>query len=231
MRKSAPVSNLWMEGYSRMFRHFGPRHWWPADSPFEVIVGAVLTQNTAWSNVEKAIENIKAAGALTVGGILNASPETLASWIRPSGYFNIKARRLQAVARFIHETYGGDLKAMRQVPLPELRSQLLRVHGVGEETADSILLYALGKPIFVVDAYTRRILSRHELIHPQRRYDEIQRLFMKNLPRDASLFNEYHALIVETGKVFCRRMPNCKDCPLLGWAGFRPQGNEDLDPS
>ncbi len=207
-----------MEAYDRMYRYFGPRHWWPADSPFEVIVGAVLTQNTAWINVEKAIENIKRAGAMSLERLLDVPEEILASWIRPAGYFNLKARRLKATVRFFHEAYHGNLAAMAREPLSVLRKQLLGVYGIGEETADSILLYALEKPIFVVDAYTRRILERHHLIDAKASYREIQKLFMSTLPAQVSLFNEYHALIVETGKTFCRHRPSCPGCPLSSWA-------------
>jgi len=207
-----------MEAYERMLRYFGPRHWWPADSPFEVIVGAVLTQNTAWTNVEKAIDAIKKAGAMSLEKLLEVPEETLSTWIRPAGYFNLKAKRLKAVVRFIHEVYHGDLNVMAKAPLVTLREQLLGVYGIGEETADSILLYAIEKPVFVVDAYTRRILGRHQFIHPKAAYGEIQRLFMESLPTRVSLFNEYHALIVETGKTFCRRRPACESCPLISWA-------------
>ena len=214
-----------MRAYQQMFVRFGPRHWWPADTPLEVMVGAVLTQNTAWTNVEKAIENIRAAGALTLEALANISVETLAEWIRPSGYYNLKAKRLKALILFLHDTYGGDLKKMAQTPIPLLRKHLLNVHGIGEETADSILLYALDKPVFVVDAYTRRILSRHRMIEPKATYGEIQRLFMEHLPEDAALFNEYHALIVETGKTFCRKTPRCAGCPLAGLNGANVASN------
>ncbi len=217
MEKRESVATALIEAYNRMLQRFGPRHWWPADSPLEVIVGAILTQNTAWTNVEKAIGNIKSAGALSVKRLLETPPEILSSWIRPSGYFNLKTKRLQAAMRFIEAAYGGDLEKMAREPLPSLRKRLLGVYGIGEETADSILLYALEKPVFVVDAYTRRILSRHDLINPSASYREIQRLFMENLPQDARLFNEYHALIVETGKTCCRKSPRCEACPLQQW--------------
>ena len=217
MERPEPLTNILMGAYNRMLQHFGPRHWWPADSPLEVIVGAILTQNTAWTNVEKAIENIKSAGALSINKLLGTPVERLAAWIRPSGYFNLKARRLQAAIRFIAETYESDLERMTRASLSTLRKQLLGVYGIGEETADSILLYALGKPVFVVDAYTRRILSRHHLIGQKTTYGEIQQLFIGALPKEVPLFNEYHALIVETGKTFCRRTPLCSDCPLYGW--------------
>ncbi len=212
--------NLLMDAYSRMFDYFGPRHWWPGDSPLEVIIGAILTQNTAWANVEKAIKNIKSARALSIEKLYEIPDETLSEWIRPSGYFNIKTKRLKAMIRFIRDTYHGNLGEMAKTPLPILREQLLGVYGVGNETADSILLYALEKPIFVVDAYTHRIFSRHQVIDAKATYEEIQRLFMKNLPEDSQLYNEYHALIVETGKTFCRRKPRCDQCPLSGFNGI-----------
>ena len=213
-----------MEAYERMLCCFGPRHWWPAESPFEVIVGAILTQNTAWTNVEKAISRIKAEGAMSLEGLLEIPEETLAEWIRPSGYFNLKARRLKAVIRFLWEAYHGDLERMAREPLSELRRQLLKVYGVGEETADSILLYALEKPVFVVDTYTRRILDRHHLIESKAPYGAIQRIFMEALPPEVDLFNEYHALIVETGKTFCRRTPACSVCPLSTWELSKEKG-------
>ncbi len=206
-----------MEAYRRMLARFGPRHWWPAETPFEVMVGAVLTQNTAWTNVEKAIRNIKAAGAFTLEKLNNVPEETLAKWIRPSGYYNLKAKRLKALMRFLADTYGGNLEKMGEMPCSALRNQLLGVYGIGKETADSILLYALGKPIFVVDAYTHRIFSRHQLIAPDAGYDETQHFFMSRLPCDTQLFNEYHALIVETGKTYCKPTPLCETCPLSGF--------------
>jgi len=216
------VKGLLLTAYQRMLEYFGPRNWWPADSPLEVMVGAVLTQNTAWTNVEKAIENIKAAGALSIENLNSVQEKTLAEWIRPSGYYNLKAKRLKALIRFLIEAHGGDLKKMAEISLPVLREQLLHVYGIGEETADSILLYALNKPVFVVDAYTRRIFSRHQIIEQKTSYEEIQRLFMTHLPKDIRLYNEYHALIVETGKTYCRKKPLCHDCPLIDLNGARP---------
>lgn len=217
MERHDSRKDILMEAYDRMYQHFGSRHWWPAQSTFEVIIGAILTQNTAWANVEKAIENIKAAGGLSIKRLFDIPDETLAGWIRPSGYFNIKTRRLKAIIHFIVERYEGNLEKMASVPLDTLRKELLNIYGIGEETADSILLYAFEKPIFVVDAYTRRIFARHRLVGEKSPYNEIQRFFMGNLPKNVPLFNEYHALIVETGKTFCRRKPLCYSCPLLGF--------------
>ncbi len=217
MEKRNSLTIVLLKAYDRMLKHFGPRHWWPAETPFEVIVGAILTQNTAWINVEKAIQNLKSARVLSLKGLLEMPEKNLSILIRPSGYFNLKAKRLKSMVHFIAETYDGDLEKMSQAPLQILRKQLLNVYGVGEETADSILLYALGKPIFVIDAYTRRILSRHHLAEPNMTYAQIQHLFMETLPTQVSLFREYHALIVETGKTYCRRTPRCSECPLFKW--------------
>ncbi len=208
--------NTWIEVYQRLYQAYGPQHWWPGDTPFEVMVGAVLTQNTAWGNVERAIANLKASGRLSCRGILTLSDAALAELIRPAGYFNVKARRLKALCTFL-DTEGAAEQpdAMRDTAtLPELRRRLLAVHGVGEETADSILLYALGLPVFVVDAYTRRIFSRLKLIAGDESYARIQQSFEAALPREVALYNEYHALIVHLGKTVCRPRPRCAECPL-----------------
>lgn len=189
--------------YKMLYRKFGPQHWWPADTFFEVMVGAILTQNTNWSNVEKAISNLKAKGLLTPRRLSVLSSEQLSSLIRPAGYYNIKTQRLNNFLKFFLGFYKGDHKKMAQANILSLRQELLRVKGIGPETADSILLYALKKPIFVVDAYTKRILFRHKLIKEDAQYEEVQKLFMKNLKKDVKLFNEYHALIVKLGKEFC----------------------------
>ncbi len=203
--------------YDAMNGHFGDLGWWPAETPFEVIVGAILTQNTAWRNVTAAIGNMKQEGLMSLAGILETDDETLADLIRPSGYYRIKTRRLKAFAGYLKENYGGDLKRMFAEEWRGLRKSLLNIHGIGRETADSILLYAGGKPVFVVDAYTKRILSRHGIIAEDADYDEIQALFMKNLPKDSGLYNQYHALIVNTGKEYCRKKaPRCQMCPLKG---------------
>jgi len=217
MERHDSLKDILLNAYDRMYQHFGSRHWWPANSTLEIIVGAILTQNTAWANVEKAIENIKAAGGLSIKRLSDIPGEILAEWIRPSGYFNIKTRRLKAIIHFIGERYEGNLEKMASVPLDTLRKELLNIYGIGEETADSILLYAFEKPIFVIDAYTRRIFARHRLVGEKSPYNEIQRFFMSNLPKNVPFFNEYHALIVETGKTFCRRKPLCSPCPLLGF--------------
>ena len=209
-----------LEIYERLFESFGPQQWWPGDTPFEMAVGAVLTQNTNWSNVERAIINLKAARALSARAIHDMDEGPLSSLIRPAGYFNVKARRLKSFAGFLLERYGGSMKRMRGTALTEVRLQLLEVHGVGPETADSIILYALQKPVFVIDAYTRRVLSRHGVMEEGRVYEEFRTLFEDNLDPDTQMFNEFHALFVAVGKHYCRpRVPLCGDCPLEGGQG------------
>ena len=202
--------------YKKLYSTFGPQHWWPADSDFEVIVGAILTQNAAWSNVEKAIVNLKRRRLLKADSLYKISHKRLASLIRPAGYFNIKARRLKSFLKFLFDEYGGSLKKMFLADTHTLRAQLLAVNGIGPETADSILLYAAGRPVFVVDAYTKRIFSRHKLIEKDADYGRIQSFFMKNIPERRDLYNEYHALIVELGKNICRPKAQCDICPLKG---------------
>lgn len=210
-------TDRWLAPYRRLLAAYGPQHWWPGETPLEVMVGAVLTQNTAWVNVERAIDNLKRDALLTCRGILALSDADLAQRIRPAGYFNVKARRLKALCAFLAEQgVADDPVALRDsAPLPELRQRLLAVHGVGEETADSILLYALDLPVFVVDAYTRRIFTRLGLLRGEERYAAIQRAFMDRLPAEVRLYNEYHALIVHLGKSVCRPRPRCGACPLL----------------
>lgn len=200
--------------YNTLYTAFGPQHWWPGETPFEVAVGAILTQNTNWGNVEKAVNNIKSRGALDAKSLYELSYRELALLIKPAGYFNIKARRLKEFLSFLINHYKGRLKKMEGEDVHALREKLLDVNGIGPETADSILLYALNKPVFVVDTYTKRILERHKLIPPKATYHEIQRLFHKHLSRDTELFNEYHALFVRLGKEYCKPKPLCKGCPL-----------------
>jgi endonuclease III related protein len=200
--------------YDRLYAAYGPQHWWPSDSAFEVIAGAILTQSAAWTNVELALGNLKAAWALSPEGIDELPEAELARLVRPSGYYNAKARKLKAFVRLLNEAYGGDLEAMLASPAQELRDALLRTHGIGPETADSILLYAAGRPAFVIDAYTRRTFSRLGLVPERDTYDGWQRLFAESLPSSAPLFNEYHALIVRLGKSVCRKEPVCGECPL-----------------
>ena len=203
--------------YDRLLAHWGPQHWWPAETPFEVMVGAILTQNTAWKNVERALVNLKGAGLLSLASLADLPTALLAEYIRPAGYYNLKAGRLHNLLRCITDQFGDDLQAFLAQPLPRLREQLLAVKGVGPETADSILLYAAGLPIFVVDTYTHRILTRHQVIDEDFGYEAIQELFMDNLPCEAQLYNEYHALLVRVGNLYCKKKnPVCAACPLQG---------------
>lgn len=204
-----------MTMYRALFKAYGPQRWWPGDTLFEVMVGAVLTQNTAWVNVEKAIRNLKRERLLSPARLRDVAPRRLALLIRPSGYFNIKAKRLAHLMAFLAVRYGGSLARMLRDDPGELRKGLLLVNGIGPETADSIMLYAAGRPVFVVDAYTKRIFSRHGLVSGGARYDDVQQLFMGSLPADAGLFNEYHALLVMAGKMHCKKSaPRCSGCPL-----------------
>jgi len=200
--------------YHRLIETYGPQHWWPAEEPFEVMVGAILTQSAAWVNVEKAIVNLKAAGALSPRELRRLSLLELATLIHPCGYYNAKARKLQALASWLEAYAGDNLSKLSATSPDQLRQQLLSVYGVGPETADSIILYAANKPIFVIDAYTRRIIDRLGMAPQPKSYTAYQSLFMDNLPADAGLFNEYHALLVRLGKNACRRRPLCRQCCL-----------------
>lgn len=213
-------NNLFLRVYERLHTHYGPQSWWPGETALEVIVGAVLTQNTNWGNVEKAIANLKNGGHLSFS-CLHAMPlEELAEAIRPSGYYNIKARRLKNLLQMIEEEYEGVLDFLFEDSLEDSRENLLRVKGVGPETADSILLYAAEKPIFVIDTYTHRVFSRHNLVEEDTDYYSLQQEFMDSLPEEVLLFNEYHALIVAVAKEFCKKKkPRCSDCPLHGVEG------------
>lgn len=200
--------------YAKLLDHFGPQRWWPGETPFEVIVGAVLTQNTNWKNVEKAIENLRQEGLLDPHALHNLPAAELAEVIRPAGYYRLKAGRLHNVVAYLVERYDGDLDRMFQQALDRLREELLAVKGVGPETADSILLYAGNLPTFVVDAYTYRLAVRHGWLEPEADYHQIKEFFESRLDEDATLFNEYHALIVSLGKQFCGTRPKCEGCPL-----------------
>ena len=206
--------DILLKVYDRLYKTYGPQHWWPGDTPFEVIVGAILTQNTNWGNVEKAIRNLKAEGILSPEGLRNVNHNHLAILIRPSGYFNIKAGRLKHFIDYLFKRHGGSLKKMFSLERKQLRHELLEVKGIGPETADSILLYAGGYPIFVIDAYTVRIFQRLGILPEEVTYHETQELFMDSLPHEVKLFNEYHALIVRLGKELCRPRPKCEGCPL-----------------
>lgn len=214
------TSEQLLEIYHRLSSHFGTQNWWPGDTPFEIMVGAVLTQNTNWQNVEKAIANLKEAGLLSFAAMSALLVEELAEYIRPAGYYNIKAGRLQNFFAMIKEQWDGDLDYFLTQPGSVIRENLLSVKGIGPETADSMVLYAAEQPIFVVDTYTHRILSRHAIIPEEYGYFEIQELLMDNLEEDTRLFNEYHALLVQTGKHFCKKSkPKCSGCPLSGVGG------------
>ncbi len=203
------------EIYDLLFARFGPQHWWPGDGPFETIVGAILTQNTSWANVTRAIDNLKNADALDPAVLHEMPPESLAALIRPAGYFNVKARRLKCFLDWLFDQYGGEVETLTQIDTVRLREELLSINGVGRETADSILLYAFGRPVFVVDAYTARIAVRHGLIDREFcDYESLRELFESNLPEDVQLFNEYHALLVCTGKDYCKPRARCPGCPL-----------------
>lgn len=200
--------------YNALYKSFGPQHWWPARTKFEIIIGAILTQNTAWSNAEKAIKNLARGGLLNPASIKYIKKKRLANLIKPSGYYNIKAGRLKNFVNFLFKKYGGSLEKMFRQNTESLRKELLDVKGLGRETVDSILLYAGRKPIFVIDAYTRRVLSRHDIVHNDSDYDSIQQLFMNNLPLEESLFGEYHALLVKLAKDVCKNKPECHSCPV-----------------
>jgi endonuclease III related protein len=211
--------------YDTLLRAHGGQNWWPARTRFEVIVGAILTQNTSWTNVERAIVALRREKVLSVRSLEEIPEDVLAELIRSSGYFRQKARKLKAFVHFLRTNYQGSLDKMFRIPTEVLREQLLAVHGIGPETADSILLYAGNHPVFVVDAYTRRLLQRHGHAEERDSYEEIRALFERSLPADPALFNEYHALIVHTGKHFCRtKDPRCSECPLHP---FLPPAIED----
>ncbi|MBU4266369.1 MAG: endonuclease III domain-containing protein [Candidatus Altiarchaeales archaeon] len=200
--------------HDRLLKHFGRQQWWPAETEFEVIVGAILTQNANWKNVEKAIANLRENNLLEPGGIHSVNEERLKGLIRPAGYYNSKARKLREFTNFLFENYK-DLSEFLGLPQDELREQLLSIWGIGPETADSIVLYAAGKPSFVVDAYTKRIFSRMGLVEEGIEYDKLKYFFENNLPEDVGLYREFHALIVELGKNYCKTKPLCGECPLV----------------
>lgn len=211
------MKKILMEIYEKMLARFGPQKWWPAKEPFEVIIGAILTQNTNWTNVEKAINNLRAEKLLAPERLHKTDIKKLAQLIKPTGYFNIKAKRLKNFLDWFFEVYQGNLKEMFNQDKDTLGEELLGISGVGRETADSIILYAAQKPSFVIDAYTYRIFARHRLIPEESIYEEIKEFFEENLPEDTKLFNEYHALLVRLGKEYCKKTnPRCDECPLRG---------------
>lgn len=201
--------------YRRLHRHFGQQHWWPARTRLEMILGAYLTQNASWSNVEKALGNLRRARALSAAKLVRLPARRLAKLLRPAGYFRQKTRFVRSFVKHLERNYGGSVARLLRRPAPELRTELLSLPGIGPETADSVLLYAGGHPVFVVDAYTRRILGRHHLAPRDARYEELQEFFHRHLPPQTKLFNEFHALLVATGKNYCHRQnPDCPACPL-----------------
>lgn len=223
--------NILRDIYIKLYRAFGPQHWWPAETPFEVAVGAILTQNTNWQNVERAISNLKEKGLLDPHSLHSININSLAFLIRPAGYYNVKAKRLKAFLDFLIKDFDGRIEDMASLEVDDLRKRLLNIDGIGPETADSILLYALNKPVFVVDAYTKRVLVRHGIINSNANYEEIQSLFHLSFEQNSSLYNEFHALFVKLGKTFCKPEPLCsggkggvpedfwgvKGCPLNEW--------------
>lgn len=203
-----------MDIYEHLFNAFGPQHWWPGETRFEIIVGAILTQNTSWANVAKAIANLKGAGCLEPERLHALDAAELEPLIRPAGYFRLKAKRLRNFTQWLSDDYGGSLDALDDVETRRLREELLGISGVGPETADSILLYALDRPVFVVDTYTARVAVRHQLIELDVDYEQLQYLFESSFEPDVPFFNEFHALLVHVGKDYCKPKPKCAACPL-----------------
>ena len=211
-----PTGKKLLRIFHRLYSDYGPQHWWPGDGPFETIVGAILTQNVSWNNAARAIDRLKQEGILCPAALREVAIEELASLIKSSGYFNVKAKKLKAFAEHLGKSYGDNLEEMLQQEPDTLRRELLSIYGIGEETADDIMLYAGGWPVFVIDAYTRRILERLHLVREGQTYAELQAFFHSHLPRDTRLFNEYHALLDHHAGVTCvRRDPRCADCSLL----------------
>lgn len=211
---SGSSSEQLLEFFEALLAAYGPQHWWPGQTPTEIVVGALLTQNTNWKNVERAIARLRQADLLDWRRLHEIESDRLAEVIRPAGSYNVKARRLKNFVVWLFDRFDGRLEALAEMPIEEARAALLTVNGVGRETADAILLYALGRPVFVVDAYTARVLWRHRLIDDDAGYDQIKEFLESALPVSAALFNEYHALLVEVGKRHCRPRPQCEGCPL-----------------
>ncbi len=209
--------------YDKLFKNFGPRHWWPAETPYEVIVGAILTQAVAWRNVEKAIANLKSRDLLDPYQLYRTNTETLEELLKPTRYYKMKTRKLEAFNRFLVENYQGNLQLMFQEKLFQLRTKLLKVYGMGPETVDSILLYAGNLPVFVIDSYTKRIFSRLGMVPEKINYNELQALFMNNLPCDSNLYNEYHAQIDALGNLICHNTPKCGQCPIADECEYLPK--------
>ena len=231
-RKQITSQSL-LQVYERLAARFGPAGWWPGETPFEICLGAILTQNTSWGNAEKALAVMRAQGRLSYPRLRSLPVSRLAVLIRSSGTFNVKARRIAAFLAFLGSEFGGSVEAMKDMEPVELRGKLLAVHGIGRETADSIVLYAAGRPLFVVDAYTRRVFRRLGFLRGDEAYDDIQRVFMERMPQDAALFNDYHAQIVRLAKDLCRPRPRCRECPLDDLCpkrGLRGEGKPPAAP-
>ena len=224
------ISQALLNIYRRLMTCYGPQHWWPAEEPFEIIVGAILTQSAAWVNVEKAIANLKSAKALSPEALRRLPLSEVAGLIHPSGYYNAKALKLKSFAHWLGEHFNDDLDRLFANDIDYLRQQLLSIHGIGQETADSIILYTAGKPIFVIDAYTRRIINRIGLAPGGNSYTAYQALFMDNLPADVRMFNEYHALLVCLGKNVCHNHPLCHRCCLTNVCRFCARLFSNLSP-
>ena len=213
--KEQNISTQLCSIYKRLLGFYGPLHWWPAETKLEIIIGAILTQNTSWQNVVKAIDILKREGLLDVSALLRIKEESLAKLIRSSGYYNLKAKRLKNFIRFFHSQYGGSMEELFDGDWRVLRTELLNINGIGPETADSILLYAGEKPVFVVDAYACRIFQRHGYFTDKDGYDQVQQFFMTYLPPQVSVYNEFHAQLVMVGKNYCLKgNPKCLECPL-----------------
>ncbi len=207
--------------YNLLLKHFGKQHWWPAETPFEVVVGAILTQSTSWKNVESTIENLKAEGILTPAGIRRVKTKQLSKLIKPALYHNVKAKKLKIFVDFLYKNYDGNLENFLKIKKNKLREELLSIWGIGPETADSIILYAANKPSFVVDTYTKRVFKRLGLVKKEKSYDESREFFESNLPKSVKLYNEYHALTVELGKNYCKNNPKCDGCPVKNLCSYR----------
>ncbi|MFC1950049.1 endonuclease III domain-containing protein [Chloroflexota bacterium] len=222
------ISQVLLDIYHRLMAHYGPQHWWPAQEPFEIIVGAILTQSAAWRNVEKAIANLKEARVLSSQALRRLSQSEVAVLIHPCGYYNAKTLKLKSLAHWLGKHYDDNLNKLLIGDTDHLRQQLLSIHGIGQETADSIMLYAAHKPVFVIDAYTRRIINRIGLVLDSNSYIVYQTLFMDSLPADVRLFNEYHALLVCLAKDACRNRPLCQQCCLNSVCHFFRNGKAEL---
>jgi endonuclease-3 related protein len=223
------TSQTLMEMYRAAYERFGHQKWWPGQTKLEICVGAVLTQNTSWANVEKAIADLRSAGVMSIAALHALGQEQLAELIRPAGYYNVKAKRLKNLIAGVHNGYGDDLDAFLDRPVQALRETLLSINGIGRETADAIILYAAGKPTFVVDAYTFRILLRHYLIDEQADYEAVKELLESNLPSDVELYNDFHAQFVAVGKHYCKPTARCEGCPLEHLPHDRLAGTTGMD--